>query len=98
MDDLIDEVGIDAKHSYEDIIMPVTEAKALYGRRIAILGGFDVDRLCRSTEPEIRDYVDLLIDRVGQDGGYALGSGNSIADYVPLDHYLTMLEQGWKRR
>lgn len=98
MEDLIVDVGIDAKHSYEDIIMPVTEAKQLYGRRIAILGGFDVDRLCRSTATEICDYVDLLIDQVGRDGGYALGSGNSIADYVPLENYLTMLEQGWKRR
>jgi len=98
MEDLIVDVGIDAKHSYEDVIMSVTEAKQLYGRRITILGGFDVDRLCRSAEPEIRDYVDFLVDRLGQDGGYALGSGNSIADYVPLEHYLTMLEQGWKRR
>ena len=63
-----------------------------------LLGGFDVDRLCRSSEAEIRAHVDLLIDQVGPDGGYALGSGNSIARYVPPDHYLTMLDQGWKRR
>ena len=47
MDDLIDDVGIDAKHSFEDIILPVTEAKKLYGDRIALLGGIDVDVLCR---------------------------------------------------
>jgi len=35
---------IDAKHSYEDAIMPVTEAKKKYGEKIAILGGVDVDR------------------------------------------------------
>lgn len=98
MEDLIVDVGIDAKHSYEDVIMPVTEAKQLYGQRLAILGGYDVDHLCRSTESEIREHVDFLIDQLGQDGGYALGSGNSIADYVPLENYLTMLEQGWKRR
>lgn len=98
MEDLIEEVGIDAKHSYEDAILPVEEAKRRYGDRIAILGGFDVDRLCRSIQEEIRKYVDFLIDEVGAKGGYALGSGNSIADYVPVENYLTMLDQGWERK
>ncbi len=97
MDDLIGDVGIDAKHSYEDSILPVTEAKRLYGGRIAILGGFDVDRLCRSDEAEIRAHTRLLLDTCGRDGGYALGSGNSIAKYVPVPSYLTMLDEGWKR-
>ena len=98
MDEIINDVQIDAKHSYEDAILPVTEAKKIYGDRIAILGGFDMDRLCRSSEKEIREYVDLLIDEVGISGGYALGSGNSIADYVPIENYLTMLDEGWRRR
>ena len=97
MDDLIDDVGIDAKHSFEDGILPVVEAYRLYGDRIAILGGFDVDRLCRSTLAEIRRHVDVLLDEVGDDGGYALGSGNSIPEFVPVDAYLTMMDQGWRR-
>ena len=98
MDDLIEEVKIDAKHSYEDAILPVVEAKKMYGDKIAISGGFDVDRLCRSSEEEIRQYVDLLINEVGSSGGHALGSGNSIPDYVPIENYLIMLDEGWKRR
>jgi len=98
MNDLIDDVGIDAKHSYEDAILPVAEARRLFGGRIAILGGFDVDRLCRSTPSDIRRYVDFLIDEVGDGGGYALGSGNSIPEFVPVDAYLTMMDQGWRRR
>ncbi len=97
MDDLIEDVGIDAKHSYEDSILPVEEAKRLYGDRIAILGGFDVDKLCRSTEAEIRAYTRSLIE-LGADGGYALGSGNSIAAYVPVPNYLAMIDEGWKTR
>ena len=27
-------------------------------------------------------------------GGYALGSGNSIANYVPVENYLAMLDEG----
>jgi len=47
MNDLIDYVGIDAKHSYEDSSYPVTEYKRTYGERIAILGGIDMDKLSR---------------------------------------------------
>jgi len=97
MPDIIDYVRIDAKHSFEDSILPVTEAKRLYGDRIAILGGFDMDRLCRSEEDEIREYTDMLLDVCGADGGYALGTGNSVAEFVPIPHYLTMLQQ-WARR
>jgi hypothetical protein len=38
MDDLIDDVKIDAKHSFEDAILPVAEFQARYGRRIGVLG------------------------------------------------------------
>lgn len=98
MDDMIDYVGIDAKHSFEDAITPITDAKEIYGKRIALLGGFDVDRLCRSTIDEVREYTSLLLEKCGAGGGYALGSGNSIAGYVPPENYLAMLDEGWKSR
>jgi len=98
MDDIIEYVGIDAKHSYEDAILPVTEAKKLFGHRIGILGGFDVHRLCISTEQEVRAYTRKLIEECGSDGGYCLGSGNSIAKFVPVENYLAMLDEGWRLR
>ncbi len=98
MEDIIEDVRIDAKHSYEDAILPVTEAKRLYGDRIAILGGFDVDRLCRSTESEVREYTRMLITECGWGGGYCLGSGNSIAPFVPVGYYLAMLDEAWRMR
>ena len=98
MDDIIDVVRIDAKHSFEDAITPVTDAKRRWGQRIALLGGFDVDRLCRSTPVAVREQVDRLLDEAGAGGGYALGSGNSIPDFVPIENCLAMLDQGWRRR
>ena len=94
MDDIIDEVKIDAKHSYEDTFLPVTEAKKQYGDRIAILGGIDLDFLCRASEAEVRAYVRRVIDVCGPGGGYALGTGNSVANYIPVQNYLTMLDEG----
>lgn len=94
--DIIEIVRIDAKHSYEDSILPVTEAMKLYGDRMGVLGGFDLDRLCRSTEDEVREYTRMLITELGSTGRYALGSGNSIPGYVPVENYLAMLDTGWR--
>jgi len=96
MDDLIDYVQIDAKHSYEDSSYPVTEYKKMYGHKIAVLGGVDMDRLTRSTETELRSYVQDIMRECAPGGGYALGCGNTVANYIQLKNYLAMLEVGRK--
>ena len=94
MPDLIDDVQIDARHSFEDTIETVVEAKARYGDRIALLGGIDVDFLCRANEDAVRRRVRDTLARCQPGGGYCLGTGNSVANYVPLDNYLAMLDEG----
>ncbi len=94
MEDLIGYVGIDAKHSFEDAAYPVTEYKELYGDRIAILGGVDMDKLARMPTAEFVEYVRGILRRCAPGGGYALGCGNSVANYVKLENYLAMLEVG----
>jgi len=96
MEDLIDEVGIDAKHSFEDVIQPVADFKREYGSRIAVLGGIDVDILSRGTESQVRKYTQQVIQECVPGGGWALGSGNSIPNYVPVENYLAMLDEGRK--
>jgi uroporphyrinogen decarboxylase len=91
MDDLIDDVNIDAKHSWEDVILPVTEAKRKWGHRVAILGGVDVDFLCRHKPAEVREYTLRTLEICAPGGGYAAGTGNTVANYVPVDNYLAML-------
>jgi uroporphyrinogen decarboxylase len=94
MEDLIEEVGIDGRHSFEDVIEPVEEAYATYGERISILGGIDVDFLCRADEGRIRERVRRVLEQTMPAGGYCLGSGNSIPNYMPLDHFLAMVDEG----
>jgi len=94
MDDLIDDVKIDAKHSFEDTIEDVREVKHTYGRRIALLGGIDVDFLCRSDPQAIRRRVRQTLDVCLPGGGYALGTGNTPANYIPILNYLTMVDEG----
>jgi uroporphyrinogen decarboxylase len=94
MDDLIDDVGLEAKHSFEDVIQPVADFKRQYGSRIAALGGIDVDRLTRDSEEDLRRYVRRTVEQCAPGGGWALGSGNSIANYVPARNYVAMLDEG----
>jgi uroporphyrinogen decarboxylase len=96
MDDLINDVGIDGKHSYEDAILPVSEAKQIYGDRISILGGIDVDFLCRASDDQVRSYTRRVLESCMPGGGYALGTGNSVANYIPVANYLAMLDEGMK--
>ena len=91
MDEIID-LGIDAKHSNEDGIAPFERWIKDYGDRIGLIGGFDMDFLCSANEQEVYDRV-LDEGRKFREmaRGYALGSGNSIPEYVPAENYLAMV-------
>lgn len=91
MDDMID-LGIDAKHSNEDAIAPFDRWIELYGARIGLLGGFDMDFLCARAESDVYEGVLERGTRFRKSAtGYALGSGNSIPDYVPVQNYLALV-------
>jgi uroporphyrinogen decarboxylase len=94
MPDLLDDVGIDARHSFEDTIESVIDCKATHGDRIALLGGIDVDFLCRSDEAAIRRRVRETLEACQPGGGYCLGTGNSVANYIPVENFLIMLDEG----
>jgi uroporphyrinogen decarboxylase len=93
-EDLLVDVGIDAKHSYEDTIEDVRQVKKRDGHRLSILGGIDMDFLCRSSEADIRQRVRDTLDHCQPGGGFCLGTGNTVANYIPVDHYLAMLDEG----
>lgn len=93
IDDLIDDVNIDAKHSFEDIIMPVEDFKARYGDRVSAVGGIDIDLLCRGGEDEVRARVREVLEAC-MPVGYVLGTGNSVANYVPVRNFLAMVDEG----
>lgn len=98
MDDVIDDIKYDGKHSWEDGILPVEEAYEKYGDRIAIIGGIDVDFVIRSTREAVYERANAMLNRAGERGGYALGTGNSVPEYVPDDHYLALTAAALDRR
>ena len=95
MDELIDDIGIDAKHSFEDKILTVEEASRRWGNRVTVLGGVDMDLLGRGTEEQVRTRTRQILEVCGVKGtGYCLGAGNTAANYVPRENYLAMLDEG----
>lgn len=94
MEDLIEDVKVDAKHSYEDVIQPVEHFHATYGKRLGVVGGIDVDFLCRKSEQEVRQRVREVLDACMPAGGYTLGTGNSVANYIPPANFLAMVQEG----
>lgn len=96
IEDLIEDVKLDAIHSWEDTIEPITEAKHRYGHRLSLLGGMDVDFLCRASEADIRRRVRRTVEICQPGGGFCLGTGNTVANYIPMANYLAMLDEGRK--
>jgi uroporphyrinogen decarboxylase len=98
MDELIDPIRIDGFHSFQDVILPVSEAKARYGDRLALMGGVDMDRLARLPEDELRSYLRTILDSCMPGGRFAFGSGNTIANYIPLKNYAILLDEARRWR
>ncbi|MCF7854529.1 MAG: uroporphyrinogen decarboxylase family protein [Candidatus Pacebacteria bacterium] len=90
-DDIVEDMKFDGRHSYEDAIVPVEEAYEKYGDRIAICGGIDVDFICRSTADQVYRRSCAMLERSAGRGGYALGTGNSVPEYVPRENYYAMV-------
>jgi uroporphyrinogen decarboxylase len=96
MEDFIEDIRFDAIHSFEDPSYPVTEYKKMYGDRIGLVGGVDVDRMTRLNEEELREYVRGILNVCVPGGRYLLGSGNSVCSYIPVNNYLAMMDEGIK--
>lgn len=92
--DIVDDIcsmGYDGRHSYEDKILPVEQAYEQYHDRFAIIGGIDVDFVCRSTPQQVYERACKLLEQTSTRGGFALGTGNSLPDYVPIENFLALI-------
>jgi uroporphyrinogen decarboxylase len=93
--DVFDEIidcGVDAIHPIEPKAMKIAEVKKRYGDKLCLLGNVDVDILARGTKDQIRSIVRENVETVGYNGGYCVGSGNSIPEYVLYENYLALLD------
>jgi uroporphyrinogen decarboxylase len=93
IDDVID-LNFDGRQSYEDKIVPVEKAYDELFPKIAVIGGIDVDFLARASSAEVYERCRKMLEKT-QNTGYALGSGNSVPDYISNENYLAMLKAAW---
>ncbi|MFC2157131.1 uroporphyrinogen decarboxylase family protein [Acidobacteriota bacterium] len=91
LDDIVEEMGFDGRHSYEDKIFPVEEAYEFFHDRIAIIGGIDVDFICRESPEKVYQRSKSMLERTSSRGGYAHGTGNSVPEYVPDSGYFALI-------
>lgn len=94
MQDFIEDIGFDAIHSFEDGCCPVIEYKKEYGDRIGLIGGLDCDKMTRLEGDDFRKYVNKILDACMPGGRFALGSGNSVTNFMPVENFLIMLDEG----
>lgn len=93
MEDIIEVAKIDAKHSNEDVISPYEKWIDDYGNRIGNFGGLDTDALCDLNQCDIVSYATHVYEICNKKGkGVAIGSGNSIPDYVSVSRYTKAIE------
>jgi len=100
MDILIDDIEIDAIHSFEDESYPVIKYKEIWSEKVGIMGGVDIDKLVRYDEDDLRLYIRTILDSCMPQGRYICGTGNSVTNYVPVKNYLILLEEcvNWKEK
>lgn len=92
MDIIIDDLKYDGKHSFEDNIIPVEKAYERWGNRIAILGGIDLNFICTASPIQITERSLNMLKKADGKGSYALGTGNSVPEYVPEENYFAMIK------
>lgn len=91
VDDIVDEMRFDGRHSYEDKIIPVEEAYEEYHDRFAIIGGIDVDFICEAEPEDVYRRAKAMLERTSTRGGFALGTGNSVPEYMPDQNFFALI-------
>ncbi len=91
-------IGYDGKHSYEDSILPVEQAWERYHDQIAVLGGIDMNFMIMEDKKTIYNRSRALLEQTAEQGGFALGTGNSVPDYLPTEQFIAMLQAAWDLR
>ncbi len=85
--------GIQAIHPLEPNSMNALEVKEKYGDRLCLMGNIDLDLLSRGTPRQVQALVRDRIEKLGFNGGYCVGSSNTIPHYVRIENYIAMIEE-----
>lgn len=85
-------LGSNGLHPIEPKAMDISEVKAKYGHKLALIGNIDMDLLVRGTPQQVKAQVRQRIKDLAPGGGYAVGANPGIAYYVRLENYNALRE------
>lgn len=91
IEDVIEDMAFDGRHSYEDTICPVEDAYERLVGRIAVMGGIDMHFMATKTPGEIYARATAMLERSRERGCYFLGTGNSVPEYIPYENYMALV-------
>lgn len=89
--DRIIESGVSALHPIEPLAMDIVEVKKKVGDKLCLIGNIDVNLLATGTPEQVRQNVKENIEKVGRNGGYCVGSGNSVPNYAKYENFVAMV-------
>lgn len=92
IEDVIEDMQFDGRHSYEDTICPVEEAYEKLVGRIAVMGGIDMHFMVTKSPEQIYARATEMLERSRERGCYFLGTGNSVPEYVPQENYVALVK------
>ncbi|MBI2958496.1 MAG: nucleoside 2-deoxyribosyltransferase [Chloroflexi bacterium] len=95
LDDIV-AVGFNALHPIQPNAMDIRNVKERVGDKLCLLGNIDLDVLTRGTPEQVEELVKKNLRDIAGDGGYCVGSSNSVPDFVPLANYNAMRETALK--
>lgn len=96
LDDII-ACGFDALHPIEPKAMDIVEVRRRAQGQLSLIGNIDLDYpLLTGTPEEVRASVREHIATLAPDGGYLLGSANSIPDWIPVENYVAMVQASFE--
>lgn len=92
LDDLV-AIGIDALHPIEPKPMDIREVKRRIGDKVCLMGNVpQTYPLAWGSPEDVELHVLQLLRDVAPGGGYCVGSGHSVQDYVPIENFRAMIE------
>ena len=91
------EIGLDVIHPIQKYTMEEARIAKLYGDKICIWAGFDVQKTIPfGTADEVREEVRFMIDTyVRKNGRFMLARGNCLTSDCPIDSFEALLRESY---
>lgn len=99
MDDIVD-CGVNALQPIEPQAMDISELKEKMMGKLCVIGNVDLEYLLtRAPVKKVQERVKELLRTVAQNGGYCMGSANTVPNYVKIENFKAMVQTttkyGW---